>query len=95
MRGRKSGGRRGRKRRAAEQQRKEGRTYLPVERSQSRVAVRDGVTVDGAGLKARAGARSRRPVERASYESEPGRGRGAPSSGLSFIVVSVTLVFWR
>jgi hypothetical protein len=28
-----------------------------------------------------AGARSRRPIERASYESEPGRGRGAPSSG--------------
>jgi hypothetical protein len=28
-----------------------------------------------------AGARSRRPVERASYESEPERGRGAPSSG--------------
>jgi hypothetical protein len=36
-----------------------------------------------------AGARSRHPVERASYESEPGRGRGAPSSGLSFLLVSV------
>jgi hypothetical protein len=54
-RGRKSGGRRGRKRRAAEQQRKEGRTYLPVERSQSRVAVGDGVAADGAGLKAGVG----------------------------------------
>jgi hypothetical protein len=54
MRGRKSGGRRGRKRRAAEQQ-KEGRTYLPVERSQSRVAVGDGVAADGAGLKAGVG----------------------------------------
>jgi hypothetical protein len=29
-----------------------------------------------------AGARSRHPVERASYESEPEHGRGAPSSGL-------------
>jgi hypothetical protein len=32
-------------------------------------------------VRVEAGARSRRPVEWASYESEPGRGRGAPSSG--------------
>jgi hypothetical protein len=38
-----------------------------------------------------AGARSRRPVERASYETDWVRGRG----GLSFIAVSVVLVFWR
>jgi hypothetical protein len=45
-RGRKSRGRRGWKRRAAEQQRKEeGRTCLPIMRSQSRVAVGDGVRV--------------------------------------------------
>jgi hypothetical protein len=38
-----------------------------------------------------AGAWSRRPVERASYETNWVRGRG----GLSFIAVSVVLVFWR
>jgi hypothetical protein len=35
-------------------------------------------------------ARSRRPVERASYEADRMRGRG----GLSFIVVPVVLVFY-
>jgi hypothetical protein len=38
-----------------------------------------------------AGARSRRPVERASYETDWVRGRG----GLYFIAVSVVLVLWR
>jgi hypothetical protein len=37
-----------------------------------------------------AGARSRRPVERASYEADWIRGRG----GLPFIAVSVVLVFY-
>jgi hypothetical protein len=66
-RGRKSRGRRGRKRRAAEQQRKEeGRTYLPITRSQSRVAVGDG---SGVG---RGAARGLRRTEQESVADRAG-----------------------